>query len=151
MPILKLSSKHQHKLVKLSALCWRGKRRQVLPLHYGEESRAWSRILQVVPCARLCKCQLKILLALCTHQQIFREVEVEQMKNFHITLVRESGMLRSVCNWEGTIQEQQWRNYRMGCELLKHWNACSCVCSWSCKNPYFFSESKIFLAFEEQR
>lgn len=39
----------------------------------------------------------------------------------------------------------------MSSELLKHGNASSCVCSQSCKNLYFFSELKIFLAFEEHR
>lgn len=39
----------------------------------------------------------------------------------------------------------------MGRELLKHGNTCSCVFTQSCKNLYFFSELKIFLAFEEDR
>ena len=57
-------------------------------------------------CEVLCKCRLKILLALCIHQQIFRKVEAERMKSFHFMLVRENGTWRSVCNWEWTFQVQ---------------------------------------------
>lgn len=43
-------------------------------------------------CKGLCKCHLKILLALSVHQQAFGKVKVEKMKSFHFTVVREIGM-----------------------------------------------------------